>query len=197
MVRLVDLISPRKLALRIKLQRYSPCAQARASNGAERLFLLYKPPPSWTSLNQRSLLCLPLIIFKPNLHTQRTFFLPTSPPQTQIINMDAFTKKTEQPAAGGAPAGQKDDYVDKGELPASSPHSVHPRNKKNKKLTITLQPSPWAPRSLATRSTRTQPRRSPTPAAAPSRSSPARRSTPRSPTRPLSPFCVWNRRERY
>lgn len=29
--------------------------------------------------------------------------------------MDAFTKKTEQPAAGGAPAGQKDDYVDKGE----------------------------------------------------------------------------------
>ncbi|KAJ0117538.1 hypothetical protein N8I77_006891 [Diaporthe amygdali] len=28
--------------------------------------------------------------------------------------MDAFTNKTsQQPAAGGAPAGQKDDYVDK------------------------------------------------------------------------------------
>lgn len=33
--------------------------------------------------------------------------------------MDAFTNKTsQQPAAGGAPAGQKDDYVDKGEFPA-------------------------------------------------------------------------------
>lgn len=38
--------------------------------------------------------------------------------------MDAFTNKTsQQPAAGGAAAGQKDDYVDKGRF-SSSPLSV-------------------------------------------------------------------------
>ena len=40
--------------------------------------------------------------------------------------MDAFTNKTsQQPAAGGA-AGQKDDYVDKGEFfpPPSGPNDV-------------------------------------------------------------------------
>lgn len=36
--------------------------------------------------------------------------------------MDAFTNKTsQQPAAGGAPAGQKDDYVDKGKPSLSLP----------------------------------------------------------------------------
>lgn len=66
----------------------------------------------------------PLIIVKPNLLDITKANLPIQHlphlHQTQH-NMDALKNKlsggsSQQPAAGAAPAGQKDDYVDKGEL---------------------------------------------------------------------------------
>lgn len=81
-----------------------------------------------------SSLYLPLIIIKPHfLDTSQIFSTNNSlTTNITIIIMDAFTNKTsQQPAAGGAPAGQKDDYVDKGESPSllhcSGPSWTTPR----------------------------------------------------------------------